>query len=328
MSFELEFSGPFKDVIPLFIQYKRSMGHEFGRTSVYRLREIDLFFADHGVTTVSVPEDIYSFWANLRVGEKPTNRMKRIRALNNLSNFLKYIGYDDIYVGDCPDIRSNQVFIPYIFSYDEITRLFDILTTWCKAKQKRKTVTFAMMIALYYGCALRKSEAQNLKIGDVDLDDGIITIIDSKNHISRNVFLSDSLHRQLKKYYNMFCTGLDDNAYFFLSPCGKYYSDGVLYYNYHRLLKAAGIPKRHDGHFPRIHDLRHTSCVRTLEMMVKKGYDLYTSLSLLSVHLGHKKVTETEYYLRLIEDHFTHIIKMSSDYTSNLIPNIGPKDDK
>lgn len=60
--------------------------------------------------------------------------------------------------------------------------------------------------------------------------------------------------------------------------------------------------------------LRHTFCVRALEQMQAKGFDLYTSLPLLSKYLGHKHITETEYYLRLLDEHFGEILAKAAAY--------------
>ena len=70
----------------------------------------------------------------------------------------------------------------------------------------------------------------------------------------------------------------------------------------------------------RLDFLRHTFCVRALEQMQAKGFDLYTSLPLLSVYLGHKHITETEYYLRMLDEHFGSILDKSSSYTPELFP--------
>lgn len=43
--------------------------------------------------------------------------------------------------------------------------------------------------------------------------------------------------------------------------------------------------------------------------MQLKGFDLYVSLPLLSVYLGHKHITETEYYLRMLDEHFDGILE-------------------
>ncbi len=60
--------------------------------------------------------------------------------------------------------------------------------------------------------------------------------------------------------------------------------------------------------------------MRALEQMQEKGFDLYTSLPLLSRYLGHKHITETEYYLRLMEEHFGGILDRSSACHPGIFP--------
>lgn len=66
--------------------------------------------------------------------------------------------------------------------------------------------------------------------------------------------------------------------------------------------------------------LRHTFCVRALEQMQEKGFDLYTSLPLLSTYLGHKHITETEYYLRMMEEHFGGMLEKSDSCHPGIFP--------
>ena len=54
--------------------------------------------------------------------------------------------------------------------------------------------------------------------------------------------------------------------------------------------------------------------------MQEKGFDLYTSLPLLSVYLGHKHITETEYYLRMVEEHFGGILSRTGAYAPDIFP--------
>jgi hypothetical protein len=49
--------GPFKDIMPGYVAYKRSLGCKYGNTILQRLKEIDRFFGEHGVTDVAVSED-------------------------------------------------------------------------------------------------------------------------------------------------------------------------------------------------------------------------------------------------------------------------------
>ena len=60
-----------------------------------------------------------------------------------------------------------------------------------------------------------------------------------------------------------------------------------------------------------------------LEQMQEKVFDLYTSLPLLSRYLGHKHITETEYYLRLLEEHFGGMLAQSDSCHPGLFPKTG-----
>ena len=37
-----QFTGPFRELIPEYIYYKRAQGYKIGNTIVYKLREMDL----------------------------------------------------------------------------------------------------------------------------------------------------------------------------------------------------------------------------------------------------------------------------------------------
>lgn len=319
-----EFIGPFKDLLPEYINYQRGLGYDYGTQIVYRLREMDIFFLKHGYTEPKITEEMYELWTAHKENEKKSNQGKRMCAINGFSKYLINSGHENIYLGDPARGVFKSDFIPYIFSEEEIQSFFSVLKEELKTEKSRYDVaTFTELFSLYYSCGLRKSEAQHLLIGDIDLTTGIIRIMDGKNHISRMVVVSESMRKQLSTYHNEYCIGCESDAFMFQNKNGGCFSDEKIYRIYKRMLEKAEIPKRKGGQTQRIHDLRHTFCVRALETMMKKGYDLYTSLPLLSTYLGHKHITETEYYLRLLEEHFNSITKMSGKYAPNLFPKAG-----
>lgn len=116
-------------------------------------------------------------------------------------------------------------------------------------------------------------------------------------------------------HLNLYGEHLDSGYYIFFKP--------TLYGVYHKLLKEAGIPDRSDGRMHRLHDMRHTFCVNTLEQMQEKGFDLYTSLPLLSTYLGHRHIRETEHYLRLVENRQGSVLEKTEAYMPELFPKIG-----
>ena len=317
-------SGPFKNVIMEYVEYKRGLGYDYGKPAVYRLREIDLFFKRYGITGVEVSEEMFLRWEKRRGNESVVNQRKRAGALIAFSKFLASRGFDNIYVGETTPEPLAQ-FIPYIFSRAEIAAMFDVFRQRA-VSDNTDTAAFATMFCLYYGCGLRKSEVQSLRIRDINRNTGSIRILDSKNHISRLVVASDSVLRQIFGYIDQFCIGCAPDAYLFRNINGGKFHNWKLYSIYRKTMTAAGIRHRENGRLPRLHDLRHTFCVHTLESLTSKGFDLYTSLPLLVAYLGHKCISETEYYLRLVEANFTSVTGASKAYAPSLFPKVDGSD--
>jgi integrase len=322
-----DYTGPFKGVIPKYIEFKRGLGYDYGYVDLYRLREIDLFFKKHGVTEAIVTEEMFDRWTALREGESETNRRRRSNKLIAFAKYLRSRGYPNIYLGELPRRVSRPQPNPYVFTKTEIALMFDAAQTKTDRKpENRDYATFFAMLSLYYGCGLRKTEAQDLQMIDVDFNTGCIRIMDSKNHISRLVVVSESVRVLLSDYRDRHCSLRADSDRLFQSGKSPYFSDHKLYNIYREILVDARIPPRENGRLPRLHDLRHTFCVHALESMAKKGFDLYVSLPLLVKYLGHKCISETEYYLRLVGENFTSVSDKSKAYMPTLFPKAGDID--
>lgn len=314
------FSGPFQELIPEYISYKRAQGYKYGSPSVFRLREMDLFFKKMGITETIITREMYEAWTMPISSEKETNTQRRRSTIAGFSKYLVSKGYDNIYTGydDYRTFKSD--FIPYIFSNDEILRMFKILANTCNHDPSYDNETFRLILMLYYCCGFRRSEVLKLRLMNINIEAGKITVLNSKNDVSRIVVVSDSLLSLLQDYCQKYLNNARPEDFFVHRRNGDEYSKTVLYQKFHQLLDQASIPRRSDGGRQRLHDLRHTFCVRALEMMQTKGFDLYTSLPLLSIYLGHKHLTETEYYLRMLEDHFGTVLEKTATYSPDLFP--------
>lgn len=322
------FSGPFREIIPEFINYKRALGYSFLSPAVYKLREMDLFFKKMGIQKITITREMYEQWTACRPGEKATNTGKRRQAIVGLAKYLVMREHLDIYVGYDDNRIFKQDFIPHIFTKDEIDRIFQRLADRCRDNPSYENNAFRLMMLMYYCCGFRKSEVQKLRVRDVDFESGRITVLNGKNDVSRIVMASDSLLIQIRQFHERYLisSALDDMLFHWEKALP--YSDYRLYLGFHTLLADVEIPCRADGGRQRLHDVRHTFCVRALENMLEKGFDLYTSLPLLSTYLGHKSITETEYYLRMLEEHFGSILEMTSRYSPNLFPKKGVTNDE
>lgn len=306
------FSGPFRDVIPAYIQYKHAIGYKVATSELYRLRELDRFFQERGVTDPVITKAMYDDWTALREGQRPVTVTRRQICIRGLGKFLRGSGYENIYTGEEDKRNFQSDFVPYVFSKEEINRMFQAMERKCQEYPTYLNHSFRMLVSLYYCCGLRKSEAQRLRVKDIDFRSGKITILRSKGDVSRIVVASGTLLKELQSYNAAYCPDSTPTDPFVKNPAGGCFADHTLYNFFHALLKEAGIPKRTDGRLQRLHDIRHTFCVHTLEQMQEKGFDLYTSLPLLCAYLGHKHVKETEYYLHFVEEYHGSVLEKTA----------------
>lgn len=327
---DFRFDGPFADVIPLYVQYKRSCGYKVAESDLYRLREIDRFFKDEGVCGPVITRETYEKWAKIRNNERPINTGRRRTALSMFAKYLRSNGFEDIYTGNDARGSYESDYIPYVFSKEEICRIFAVMDKNCAENPGYTTDAFRTMVSMYYCCGFRKSEVVSLRLRDVDFRTGKVTVLNGKNNVSRIVVVSDSLLSRMVSFHDKYHTASAPDTFLFhgVKHVEKPFCKPTLYKMYHSLLKESGIPDRSDGRVHRLHDMRHTFCVSTLERMQEKGFDLYASLPLLSTYLGHRHIRETEYYLRLVENRKDSVLDKTKAYMPGLFPEIGGTGDE
>lgn len=322
---DFRFTGPFSGEIPRYVQYKRSCGYKVAESDLYRLREMDGFFKEMGISEPIITREMYEAWTSVKAGERKVTSSRRRTILCSFGKYLSSNGYGNIYTGHDDRRSFNSDYIPYIFSKDEISRMFALLDENCSKNPGYASDAFRAMMSMYYCCGFRKSEVVQLRLRDVDFQAGKMTVLDGKNRVSRIVLASDTLLARMKAFCSQYHVQSSPDTFLFHGTLhkDKPFCRASLYKMYHSLLKNAGVPGRADGRMHRLHDMRHTFCVYALEQMQEKGFDTYTSLPLLSTYLGHKHIRETEYYLRLVEDRQDAVLEKAAGYTPGLFPKIG-----
>lgn len=252
-----DFQGPFAEILPRYIEYKRALGFKYCKTTVYRLREMDMFFRDYGVMKPTISREMYEAFTKKCPDGESGGAAGRRDAIRGFSKYLVLMGYHDIYTGYDDARNFKRDFIPYVFSKEETGRIFHTLSGACKADPCYANDTFRLLLLTCYCCGLRKSETQNLRTGDVDFETGKVVIREGKNNVSRIVVLSASLLKELCVYLGKYPGHFVCGGYLFQNQNGGQYSDYSLYKRYHQVLEDSGIPLRADGKRQRPHDLRY-----------------------------------------------------------------------
>jgi integrase len=76
--------------------------------------------------------------------------------------------------------KRPPVFVPYIYTREEIRRLLQVIESYPQGNSTLEPVTIRTMMLVYYGAGLRLREATRLTRADVDLSGSVLTIRNTK----------------------------------------------------------------------------------------------------------------------------------------------------
>lgn len=315
------FTGPFKDYCPQYADYKRSLGFSFGVSSFYLLRHMDDCFKRYNLSSPVLTKKMAEDFVSRRDEESSRTQHMRKSIIRQFALFMNRKGFD-FYLYPNELIPLPKTFTPYIFTHDEIKRIMDAVDQLPYLPQSRcYHMIYPMLFRILYGCGLRISEALALKKSEVDLTNGILTVIKAKNGMSRLVPMSWSLTDVCKDYAEDMGFDMSGEGYFFPSRDGGMYHRTPVYVRFKQFMKIAGIfPEGSVG--PRIHDVRHTYAVHALEKMIDEGQDVYCALPILSAYMGHRTIESTEKYLRLTEQAYSNVIDTIAPLYRDVFPEV------
>lgn len=194
--------------------------------------------------------------------------------------------------------RSYRHLTPHIYSPEEIRALLAAAAQWPPTGGLRAQ-SYTTLFGLLAATGLRLSEALRLERRDVDLQQGLLHIRESKFYKSRYVPLHPTTIRALQTYGVRRDAQAPNNTtpMFFLAEAGRPLSLSAVQYAFARLRSKLGWHSR-GGHLaPRIHDLRFTFICRRLERWYAEGEDIDRVMLSLCTYVGHVNVTSTYWYL-------------------------------
>lgn len=304
---ELHFSGVYTEAFEGYVKYKTALGFDVEYRETLALVTLNEFLNKYDPPAAIITERMAMDY----VHRNPLLSSATVHAyecrIRQLGLYMKNMGYKDIFVYPEKHTPVSSDFVPYIFTADEITRIFTAADQLENPANNPHYRLFPQtVIRLLYCTGLRISEALSLKIDDIDFKNDLITVYNSKGNVSRLVPFNGYIHDWLLKYHREASSAAD--MYFFESPRKGSRNRCAVGNTFQKsILPAAGIPRKPDNTGPRLHDLRHTFACHCLDKMIHDGADPFCALPYLSVYMGHKGIESTEKYLRLTEDHFMEI---------------------
>lgn len=315
------FSGPIASTIEKFIAEKRGIGLQYNGVSTY-LQNFDKFSVEFQLENQDLTREVVEAWLKQNPSQsQQTLRMKAI-IIRQLGLYMKRMDMNAYIIPEIP--KRDHLFSPYIFSDKEVEAILkqaDSMKTLSRKTSKHLVVP--VFIRLLYSCGLRFSETQQLRVENVDLENGILTIYGSKFDKDRLVPMSPEITNICREYSEIVHGHSAGEAIYLPNVHNDIYEKRCFYNVYRDLLWKAGISHGGRGNGPRLHDLRHTFAVHCLRKWVKEGADITALLPYLSSYLGHKGLQETAYYLRLTADMFPQVTALLQQELGDIIPEIG-----
>jgi integrase/recombinase XerD len=289
-----------------FLQEKHTCGYDYHEPTRI-LRHLDNFLVQEGLTTYELPSSIARKWLAKKAHESARTHRQRITVTRQFSRFLLRLGYSAYVPDSTLAARSPSTFVPRMLTDEELRKFFQAVDSLePTARSPLRHLIMPEVFRLLFGCGFRVREVLKLRVRDLDLQQGIITVRHGKFRKDRLVPPALSLVNRLRKYAAHF-ENCPPDAIFFPGPDGRPYSLRTIYGLFRQLLLQCGIPHAGRGKGPRIHDARHLFAVRALRRWYRDGEDLDAKLPLLATYLGHQHLSGTQYYLHLTAELFPEI---------------------
>jgi len=322
---EFNYSSPLQEFIEGMIREKRSLGYKYD-SSARTLYKFDQFCLEYGCINAVITKKLALTWVQKKANESLATLQNRVCVVRQLALYMARLGVQ-VYVLPKNTFPKGPRYTPYIFSDKEIAALFRQTDSchYCAEVPLRHRI-MPLLFRLLYGCGLRISEALNLRLQDVDLHTGILTVIDGKFNKDRWVPMSSGNIHRCCDYAKAVHLLSGEETYFFPAPNGQAITQGNVYKNFRRFLWQARISHGGWGKGPRLHDIRHTFAVHCLRRWVQQGKDLATYLPMLKTYLGHHSFRDTAQYLRLTAELYPEITAKVEQAFGYVVPSIGGSD--
>jgi integrase/recombinase XerD len=296
-----------------YLAMRRGLGFKLQRPAAL-LADFVAYLDRVGATTITT--ELAVAWAAQPVGADPSWWAARLSAVRVFARHLATIDPDtEVPPVDLMPAKSPRV-VPFIYSTADVKAL---MAAAGQIRTPLIAATYRTLVGLLAVTGMRVGEAISLDHTDLDRDEGLLVVRDSKFGKSREVVLHPSTLVCLDQYTalrHQLCPRPRTPA-LFTSTTGNRLIYKNVHRRFHTLTRVAGLHPRSARCRPRPHDLRHTFAVNTLLGWYQAGVDVQARLPRLSTYLGHVDPNSTYWYLSATPELLGLV--------ANRLPSIGPR---
>ena len=224
------------------------------------------------------------------------------RKIASIKAFYRYLEEEERLEGSNPFTKIRVKFkeiesLPRIIPRNDIERLLNYMYDVMKQSGQEATIYRDLsVIEMFFATGARVYEISNLKIQDIDLDNGIIKLF-GKGSKERYVQIgSPEVLELVKEYYRLNQQKIDKSGFFFVNRHGKRFSEQSIRRMIRKYSYQAGISIHITPHM-----FRHSVATYLLE----EGVDIMYIQKI----LGHSSIKTTQIYLHVASKKQMEILK-------------------
>lgn len=291
--------------VDLYVRRKRLMGRRY----VNNAKELEMFARRHPNLPLS---SLRVNHVSTYLSEGRLQRQSWIGRYSRLRAFFKYwVAKREIDAVPMPHPRHSRkrFFAPYIFSRNDIRKILRAASIPPHRLGVIPPETNRLLLMLLYATGISSGEALSIRIRDVDVEKGQLTLT-ARIGPPRTIPVGRDLQRILEEFIKP--SALPDD-HLFSTKAGRRLLNHRVAVTFRRLLRIADV-KRQDGspYQPMLRDLRHTFAVHRIAEWYREGADVEVLLPKLAVYMGLFTLPLVDRYLPLVPAHFEREVKQLS----------------
>jgi integrase len=295
-------NGHNADLVAEFICSRRQLGYR----SASQDRALRAFARFLDLQGREGPVDLETTlaWATATTSADPCNAARRLATIRGYLRHLAAVdGATDVPAPSLLGPHGHRK-PPHIYSDREIADLIDASRTLPPAGGLRPRC-YATLFGFIACTGLRATEALMLTCGDVDLDEGVLTVRNGKRRRTRLVPLHPSAMAPLGQYAaarrRQFGRPRTGDA-FFRTDRSERVSYNAANSTFCLLRRQLGWTADGRTRAPRVHDLRHRMVVRRIQAWHGDNVDVDAKLAVLATYLGHVEIRDVYWYLSAVPE--------------------------
>ena len=207
-----------------------------------------------------------------------------LTTINRFARYLRQTGEGNIEVPIKFKGQAKKAII--VLTKEEINQLYQ------QCDDSLLGIRDRALLAVFYGCGVRRNEAVNIEIKDVLADRNLLYIRKGKGYKERYVPMVGQVRNNIINYVTTarpMMMGKQVHEVFFIGTTRKPLGASSLYERFKKLLKRSGIEKKAG-----LHTLRHSIATHLLINGMK--------LSEIAKFLGHSSLESTQIYTHLKDE--------------------------